>query len=165
MTTPEKKALRIAAATLKSARLTAKASKARLRALKSEVKIQKQHHKWARKQVRVAKEALAQWQATAEAAPEPPQATPPAEGEIEPPVHADSGKTGHKKKALKRKKAALALERITLIPVAPKAGAVAVRSAANPPAANPNEPPPVATPDAPLAMDEVAGASGTETAH
>ncbi len=157
MTTPEKKAMRIATATLKSARLTAKASKARLRALKSEVKIQKQHHKWARKQVRVAKEALAQWQATAEAA----LAAPPApEAEAEPPAHAASEKPERKKKGSKRKERALALERITLVPVAPQPTAAAGRSDVSP-----KELPSTGPQESPAARGEAAPPSGTETAH
>ena len=109
MTTPEQKAVHVATATLKSARLTAKASKARLRALKSEAKIQKRHYKWARKQVRVAKEALAQCRAAAEAAEGKPTG-PEASADEASPVKDKSGRA-------KRKQAVLAIEQQTLVPV------------------------------------------------
>jgi len=116
-TTAEIKALRIATTGLRSAQLTARASKARLRALKDEVKIQKQHYKWARKQVRVAKDTLAEWRTAADAT---------AVAETEPPALAPAAKLakaavseGKKPKAGPAKRQALAIKRHTLIPIAP----------------------------------------------
>jgi hypothetical protein len=106
MTNTEEKALRAATAVLKSARLTAKASKAKLRALKSEAKIQKRHYKWARQQVRLAKEALAQWRSAVKAADSPSD-----ESEIE---HDAARDAEPRAKRAKRKDAELAIERHTL---------------------------------------------------
>ena len=123
-TTAEIKALRIATTTLRGAQLTAKASKARLRALKSEVKIQKQHYKWARKQVRVAKDALAQWRAAAAAEVEAVDAvkTPAPTAKRA----KAAGGEGNKSKARPAKREALAIKRLILSPVVPEPAPSAV---------------------------------------
>ena len=119
-TTAEIQALRIATTTLRSARIIAKASKARLQALKGEVKIQKQHYKWARKQVRVAKDALTQWQTAAAAeAAEVAEIKPPASAARR--ANAAGGAEG-KGPARPAKRQALAIKRHTLVPIAPAPG-------------------------------------------
>ena len=130
-TAEEMRALQIATATLKSAQLTARASKARLQALKGEVKIQKQHYKWARKQVRVAKDTLAEWRtaaaAMAVAGTEPPAPAPAAKRARAP------ASVGRKGQAASAKPGALAIKRLVLRPVAPvpAPSAVPAQSAKN----------------------------------
>ena len=116
-TAEEIRALQVAKATLRSAQLTARASKARLQALKGEIKIQKQHYKWARKQVRVAKDALAEWRSAA-------AATAVAETELPAPAPAAkrakaTESESKKRKAGPAKREALRIKRLILRPVAP----------------------------------------------
>ena len=106
VTASQQKSLRAAKDALRSARLTAKASKARIRALKSEVKIQRKHYKWARIQVRAAKDEVARWKAAI--------AAEETEPEREPEVDAKAAS-----KATRRKSATLEVERLTLTPVLP----------------------------------------------